>query len=80
MSFDQQMSSDGRGEIKIGEVEDYGPGVPEDDTYFDAFCNPDPLKIKHGEEGNIAIVNSIWSTAAITGIDLPNCYLIIFFL
>lgn len=72
ISYDQQLASDARGEIKIGEVEDYGPGIPENDSFYDAFCNPDPLKINHGGQGAMTVVNSFWSTATITGIDLPN--------
>ncbi len=64
------MASDATGVYASGEVEDYGPPLP-DETWYDAICLPDPVTIKHGGSTELKVVN--WfSTAAITSVGLPN--------
>ncbi|MEK7557536.1 MAG: GEVED domain-containing protein [Patescibacteria group bacterium] len=64
------VASDATGAYTSGEVEDYGPPLP-GETWYDAFCLPDPVTIQHGQSTELKVVN--WfSTAAITSVGLPN--------
>lgn len=61
VSLDQQMNEAATGEFASGEVEDYGPKEPGDEKYYDFYCNPYPLKIKHGDKGDFKILPDLFS-------------------
>ena len=57
----QQMNDAATGEFASGEVEDYGPKLPGDEKYYNFYCIPDPLKIKHGEKGEFKVLPDLFS-------------------
>jgi hypothetical protein len=61
VTLDQRMNETATGEFASGEVEDYGPKLHGDEKYYNFYCMPDPLKIKHGEEGEFKILPDLFS-------------------
>lgn len=61
VTLDQKMNEASTGEFASGEVEDYGPHSPGDGKYYNFYCMPDPLIIKHGSKGNIKILPDLFS-------------------
>ena len=61
VTLNQQMSAASTGDFQSGEVEDWGPKLPGDEKYYGFYCSPDPLKIKHGEEGEFKILPDLFS-------------------
>lgn len=59
----EKMNETARGEFTSGEIEDYGPYKPTlpDEKYYNFFCQPDPLIINHGSEGNVKVVPDFFS-------------------
>lgn len=55
VSYEQQLSSP-TGEIKIGEVEDFGPPIFGKEKNYFAKCDPEPLMLNHGQGGYIEMV------------------------
>ena len=56
VTLNQQMNETATGEFASGEIEDYGPKEPGDERYYNFYCDPDPLIIKHGSQGSVNIV------------------------
>ena len=61
VTLDAQMNETATGEFASGEVEDWGPKLPGDEKYYNFYCLPDPLTIKHGEEGEFKILPDLFS-------------------
>lgn len=59
------------GSFTSGEVEDYGPAVPEKGGSYAVKCQPDPLIIAHGDAGKITIVEKP-GTTPFSSIGFPN--------
>lgn len=57
----QQMNESSTGEFTSGEVEDYNSKEPDDEKYYGAYCDPDPLIIKHGNKGDIKVLPVFFS-------------------
>ncbi|MDP3988235.1 MAG: hypothetical protein Q8P80_03770 [Candidatus Levybacteria bacterium] len=61
VTLNQKMNEAATGEFASGEFEDYGPKLPGDEKYYNFYCMPDPLKIKHGDEGEFKILPDLFS-------------------
>lgn len=62
VSLNQQMNEGATGEFESGEVEDYdNPKEEGNDKYYGSYCDPDPLKIKHGDKGEVKILPVFFS-------------------
>lgn len=61
VTLDQQMNETATGEFASGEVEDWGPGLPGGEKYYNSYCLPDPLIIKHGSKGEFKILPDLFS-------------------
>lgn len=61
VSLNQLMNEAATGEFPSGEVEDYNSEEQYDDKYYSAYCDPDPLTIKHGDSGDIKILPVFFS-------------------
>lgn len=61
VTVDEQMAETATGDYQSGEVEDYGPKLPGEEKYYNFYCNPDPLKIRHGEKGEFKILPDLFS-------------------
>ncbi len=63
VTLGEKMNEAATGEFTSGEIEDYGPYKPilPDEKYYNFFCQPDPLVIDHGSEGNVKVVPDLFS-------------------
>lgn len=60
-SLNQKLTEAATGQIESGEVEDYGPQENPEEKYYNFYCLPDPLQIKHGEKGEVKILPDLFS-------------------
>lgn len=70
----QKMDETSTGEFLIGEVEDWGPHIPVvDEKYYNFYCDPDPLIISHGSEGDVGIAAD-WGSEPIFDVSFGQNY------